>query len=111
MSKKITKTVKGVLTEKDLQSCLNTKMTIAEICEKFDVKPGKVRSTFTKMMVAEKGIEDLFTVAKARTPTVQKNGKFTVNADFVNAMGWKPGVKLDIVTDTDKGQIVVGLTK
>ena len=40
-----------------------------------------------------------------RSPKVKKNGTFSVTEKFVSFMGWKPGAKLDIVTDADQGQI------
>ena len=98
------------LTEDDLAACIAKKMSLEDICKKFGVKPGTVRSKFAKLMAREQGLEDFFIEARApRKPTVQKNGKFTVSANYVEFMGWKSGSKLDIVTDADQGMIVIRL--
>jgi len=98
------------ITEDDLAACIAKKMSLEDICTKFDVKAGTVRSKFAKLMAREQGLDDFFVATRApRTPTVQKNGKFTVSANYVDFMGWKSGSKLDIVTDADQGQIVIRL--
>lgn len=99
------------LTEDDLAACIAKKMSLEDICKKFYVKPGTVRSKFGKMMAREQGLEDFFVEARApRKPTVQKNGKFTVSNNYVEFMGWKSGSKLDITTDADQSMIVIRLT-
>ena len=98
------------ITEDDLAACIAKKMSLDDICTRFDVKAGTVRSKFAKLMAREQGLDDFFVETRApRLPTVQKNGKFTVGTDYVSFMGWKSGSKLDIVTDADQGQIVIKL--
>ena len=60
--------------------------------------------------LAQEGLDDFFVALKSpRLPSVQKNHKFTVGRDYVDFMGWKPGAKLDILTDADQGKIVITL--
>jgi hypothetical protein len=120
MAKKSTKTTKAEdkkngafnvkLTEEQLAECIAKKMSLEDICAKFDVKPGTVRTKFARLMAKEKNLDSFFVTTKSpRLPSVQKNHKFTVSANYVDFMGWKPGSKLDIVTDADQGQIVIKL--
>ena len=66
------------LTEDQLAACIAKEMSMEQICAKFDVKPGTVRSKFAKLMAKEKGLDDFFVESRGpRYPKVQKNQKVT----------------------------------
>jgi hypothetical protein len=83
------------------------KMSLDDICKKFDVKPATAVNKFARLMAKEQDLESFFVADKSpKFPKIQKNGKVTISKSWCEANWFKPGAKI-VIDEVEVYRIVI----